>query len=386
MARTLLNGPRIGQVFAGPPSPARIAAAGTVAVAPSAGRGPAGWRWGRGMERLAEFTPPPMPYLDRAAAMSIPAISRARDLICAAVGALPIIRLALDPSSPDPVGDRQPPYTWQDRPDPNRTRQWILAWTTDDLLFYGEAHWRVTARFESATRYPAAFCRLEPGEVQVAEDGTIRINGTKVAPADVVQFLSPIEGVLSVGWRAISIALSLDDSAERFAGMEIPAGILEEQQGGEDLSADDLTKLTEQFNESRHTNVTAGTNKYVKYRETTSDPERLQLVQARGYQALESARLTNVPPYLVGAPTGTGMTYQNAETARSDLIDFGALPYIGCIEQTLSGPNVTPRTTVVRLDTDAWLRNPLQSGPARSDSAPGPAGPPPPAVTEPEGP
>lgn len=61
------------------------------------------------------------------------------------------------------------------------------------------------------------------------------------------------------------------------------------------------------------------------------------------------------------------MTYLNAEQAKADLIDFGALPYIGCIEQTLSGPNVMPRGNFVRLDVNAWLRNPFTTtGPSGS--------------------
>jgi hypothetical protein len=85
----------------------------------------------------------------------------------------------------------------------------------------------------------------------------------------------------------------------------------------------------------------------------------MQLVEGRTYQALELSRLGNTPPYLVGAPAGTGMTYQNGQQARQDLIDFGAGPYIGCIEQTLSGPTITPRNQAVRLDQNAWLRNPF---------------------------
>jgi hypothetical protein len=52
------------------------------------------------------------------------------------------------------------------------------------------------------------------------------------------------------------------------------------------------------------------------------------------------------------------MTYMNAAQAKQDLIDYGAAPFIGAIEQTLSGPNVTPRGQLVRLDLNAWLRNP----------------------------
>ena len=94
----------------------------------------------------------------------------------------------------------------------------------------------------------------------------------------------------------------------------------------------------------------------MQWHESSIDPNKLQLTTARQYQSLELARLTNVPPYLVGAPTGTGMTYQNAVQARGDLIDFGAMPYIECIEDTLSGPNVLPQGRFVLLDVEAWTR------------------------------
>lgn len=346
---------------------APVTAAGTVQLAPTSTVAPHGW--GTGGDLLAPVTwagPAASPWWDRDAAMSIPTISRARDLICSAVGALPLTLYRVNFGTAPPVEQSVPPAPWMDRPDPNTTRQWLLSWTTDDLLFYGYAYWRVTDRYR-ATGYPAAFARCLPGDVTVADDGTVTINGeTGIDPANVVEFRSPIAGVLATGYRAISIALQLDDAAERFAGAEVPAGILEEQAGGEDLSDERLAELAAMFTQARRTNTTAATNKYLRYRESTSDPERMQLVAARGYQALEMARLANVPPYLVGAPAGTGMTYQNAEQARGDLIDFGALPYIGCIEQTLGGPNVTPRGQTVRLDANAWLRNPFSASNAPS--------------------
>jgi hypothetical protein len=41
---------------------------------------------------------------------------------------------------------------------------------------------------------------------------------------------------------------------------------------------------------------------------------------------------------------------------RVKLIDFGISPYIGCIERTLSGNQVTPRGTVVQFDLEPFLR------------------------------
>jgi hypothetical protein len=356
--------------FIGPPEaprPTVTAAAGRVALArPTMTSSPPMFGRGPGLAPIEWQGAAAFPWWDRDAAMSLPTISRSRDLICGAVGALPFTAWTVDLAG-DPSGEqRRPAPTWTTRPDPDRTRQWILSWTTDDLFFYGVAHWLVTDRYATPNDYPRSFRRLCPGELDVSDEGRTTINGADVDPRDIIEFLSPIEGLLANGHRALSIAVALDDAADRFAGTEVPAGVLEEQPGGEDMSADELTAIAEQFSAARRANTTAATNKYLKYVPTAVDASAMQLVEGRTYQALELARLANVPPYLVGAPAGTGMTYQNGQQARGDLIDFGCLPYIGCIEQTLSGPNVTPATVAIRLDTNAWLRSPF------TDAAPAP--------------
>ena len=353
----------MGSIDTAAPAPTLSAAAGAVAL--SRGHPSRHAPWGIDSEHLlpVEWAGIGVGAWSREAAMTIPTISRARTLICTAVGALPFTLWQVDFTTSPPLEESLPPAGWMNRPDPNRTRQWILAWTADDLLFYGLAHWRITRRYAAPNDYPAAFERIMPGELHVdSSTGRTTVNGTEVEPRDVVEFLSPTDGILANGWRAISIAMQLDDAADRFAGTEIPSGVLEEQPGGEDLTADELAALADTFTQARRTNTTAAVNKYVRYREVQVDASAMQLVEGRTYQALELARLADVPPYLVGAPAGTGMTYQNAAQARSDLIDFGALPYIGCIEQTLGGPNVTPRGQAVRLDTNAWLRNPFTEG------------------------
>lgn len=357
---------RIRNILIGPPEappagPRVRAAAATVALA--RGTTPAGrLPWGRGPGLAPiEWQGQAAPWWDRDTAMSLPTISRSRDLICGAVGALPFTAWAIDRTSAPQVEAQVPGPSWMIRPDPDRTRQWLLAWTVDDLFFYGLAHWQITARLAMPMDYPLAFRRICPGSMHVDDEGRVTVDGEAgtIPARDIVEFLSPIEGLLSNGYRALSIAQALDDAADRFAGAEIPAGVLEEQAGGEDLSGAELAQMAADFTEARRTNTTAATNKYVKYAPTVVDASAMQLVEGRTYQALELARLSNVPPYLVGAPAGTGMTYQNAAQARGDLIDFGCLPYLGCVEQTLSGPNVTPSTTAIRLDTNAWLRSPF---------------------------
>ncbi len=199
-------------------------------------------------------------------------------------------------------------------------------------------------------------------DVLVDATGRVTFLGKVVDERDVVEFCSPIEGLLYTGFRSIQTAMNLDVAAERFSTNEIPAGWLEQTENSEPMSAEELTQLATEFQAARITRTIAALNPYIRYRESQLDPTRLQLVEARQHQALEMARLTNIPPYLIGAPQGTGMTYQNTVQAKADLIDFGAMPYIGCIEQTLGGPNVVPNGQAVRLDVSAWLRNPYTSG------------------------
>lgn len=382
----LLYGPAVTR----PPAvPDRVtAAAGRVTVAGPARHANVPFGFGPPLE---PFVFPDTGMLDRTAAMQLPTIGRARNLIVSAVSALPFTFWQVNTNTVPSVERRIPAPGWHDRPDPAYTRQWLLGWTADDLLFDGCAYWLVTDRYRS-TGFPSTFSRIIPGNLEVRADGTVIVTDddgrrAPVDPRDVVEFHSPQPGLLAFGARAISIAWQLDEAADRFAATDVPAGWLEEQEGAEDMSADDLDALAQRFTYARSMNTIAAVNKYVRYREASHDPSAMQIVDGRQYQALELARLANVPAYLVGAPAGTGMTYQNALQAKSDLIDFGAAPIIGCIEQTLSGPKVTPRGQVVRLDQNAWLRNPFTTA-AVAEPSPNdlqvadPATPPPAPVLE----
>ncbi len=228
------------------------------------------------------------------------------------------------------------------------------------MLFYGRAFWIVTSRFGNG--FPATFTWIPAADVQTRDQAgpqwfgpskQVTFNGIDLNPNDVVQFLSPIQGLLSMGARSIRTNINLDTSAERFAKNQTPAGVLR-QVDGEPLSAEELSELAAGFAEARNNNAIAALNQYVQWKESYMDPSKLQLTEARTYQALEMARIANIPPYLVGAPSGSGMTYQNAQQARQDLYLFGAKPFIDCIEQTLSMNNITPRGRYIYLDVDSY--------------------------------
>jgi hypothetical protein len=315
---------------------------------------------------------------DRTIALRNPTISRARDLICGMIGCLEIEQYGRVWNGDEYEYVDLPPDTWFQNPDPNVTRNFIMSFTADDLIFYGRAFWVVTAR--NAAGFPTGFTWIPAADVTTWDQAgpqwwgpssQIYFQGIQLQTQDVVQFLSPIPGLLFTGQRAINTASRLDLAAERFATMEVPAGYLK-QTSGEPMSGQELADLAAAWSEARQTSSVAALNEYVEWRESNIDPSKLELVGARTYQALELARIANIPPYLVGAPAGSGMTYQNAQQARQDLYLFGAKPYIDCIEQTLSLNSVTPRGRYIKLDVDSYLMENDISGPA--GALPAPAG------------
>ncbi len=295
------------------------------------------------------------------AALSVPTISRARDLLCSMIGGLTIKQYALQWNGDDMEKIELPPDTWFNQPDPNVTRNFILSWTASDLLLYGRSFWAITARLGNG--FPSAFTWLPAGDINTLDQtgpqwfgpsDAIYFQGKQLPTADVVQFLCPNAGIIYTGARAINTARRLDAAAERFAVNEVPAGYLK-QTGGEPMTAEDLQQLAASWSQARTANTIAALNEFVEWVESDMDPNKLQLTEARTYQALEMARVANIPPFLVGAPTGSGMTYQNSQDARYQLYQFGAKPLIDAIQQTLSMNHIVPRGRYVELDVSAYL-------------------------------
>lgn len=298
----------------------------------------------------------------RQRAMSVPAITRARDLLASVISCTP---LKMYNEIWNPV-DREleqidiAPRSWLRRIDPALPNATTLAWLFDDLFFTQRAFLAVTQR--SSDGFPTAFQRMpsamcltqdQAGPVFFAPSKQIMFNGLPVDHRDVVQFISPIQGLLYTSPNAVLTSLKLENARLRSASNSLPNGVLR-QVSGEPLSAAELKDLSAAFEAARLTNTVAALNEFVTYTETTTDPSKQMLVEASEYQALEISRLGNCPPYLLGVATGS-YSYQNSTQARQDLYMFGAKLFMDCIAGTLSADNVLPRGTYVKFDIDDYL-------------------------------
>ena len=292
--------------------------------------------------------------------MSIPTVSRARDLMASVIGCMKLQMYNEMWNGDDMEKMPLAPRSWLRKIDPALPNNFILSWTFDDLFFYGRAFWYILSR--TADGYPASFTRLpaamvqtldQAGPVWFAPSKQIVFNGGELDPNDVVQFLSPIQGIIYQSTQSVETALKLESARNRNSSSQIPAGILR-QTGGEPMSGQELADLAAAFQTARDTNQIAALNEFVMYQELLTTPDKMLLIDSAEFQAMEMVRLCNIPPYLAGVSVGS-YSYQSSSEARADLWNFGVRAYADCITGTLSQNNVLPNGTYVEFDADDYL-------------------------------
>lgn len=294
-------------------------------------------------------------YVTRKQAMSIPAVRQGRNVIAGKVGTAPMICTRTRAGKAPERVDR--PFFMQ--PDPNCTRAALLTWTLDDLIFYGISYWVVINR--DALGFPMQAVRVEPGRITVDySTGTIRLDGTVLAPRDVIAFQGPDEGLLKHAARTLKTCLLLEDAVRRSASADIPVGLFEED-GDAARTQDEIDEFLASWESARRARSTGYVPGGVKYTNPNADPEKLQLKDARAFQAAEVARHMNLPAYAINAPTNDSLTYSTTEGNRRDLVEITYAPYVAAIEQRLSMGDVTPLGTQVHLDFSAFIRGDAKS-------------------------
>lgn len=292
-------------------------------------------------------------------ALSIPTVSRSRDLLAGIIGSVGLKHYSKQWNGTDYDEVYLPLEPWMEQPDPKVSRSFFFVNLMTDMMLHGVGYAYITTRY--STGLPASFTWLPAANISSTEQTglpqfygpskELEFNGNPLDVSNVVQFLSPTDGILKIGQRAINTTLFLDQAADRYASLETVPGYLQ-QIDGEDMSGDDLGSLASAWAAARKQNAIGALSRQVQFKEFNHSPQEV-ISEQRKYQSLEMARLCSVPAYLVSAPTeGASMTYQNAQQARQDLYLFGARIYMDAIEQTLSSAQVLPRNRFVEFDIE----------------------------------
>ena len=330
----------------------------------AAGSGPGSWTGGAGnigANSVGNFYSYTEGVL-RNNAMTVPTIARARDLIASVVATteLCMYKRQWNDQTREMEEIEIAPRSWLAQPDPTLPYSTFMAWLLDDLFFFGRGFLFINSR--TADGFPNSFQRLpaamintrdQAGPVWYAPSNEVYFQGGRIEPENLVQIISPVQGIVYQSELSVQTAIRLEKARYRNATSTIPAGVLKIT-GGEPLTQQEMADLAAAFNSARENNQTAAISQDVDYQPTTANPANMMLMEAANFQALEACRITNIPPYLAGIDIGS-YQYSSGKQAREDLYLFAARVYMDAIAQTLSMNNVLPQGTIVRFDIDDWI-------------------------------
>jgi HK97 family phage portal protein len=294
-------------------------------------------------------------------AMSVPAVARARNLICGTIASMPLDMFVTDQATQE---RRQvPPLPWVEQPQIDMPRMTTLAYLVDSLWFYGRGYLMVTETYAEDGR-PRRFRWVDPLDVTFDTDletGLItryyfRLGATpRSGVGSLVVFTSIDEGLLVRAGQTIRTCIELEKAALDFARNPAPSITLKNT--GMDLPGDQVQSLLDRWRESRR--ATGGAVAYLssalEMDSVGFSPKDLAMVEAREFQVSEIARATGLPGVLLGASMA-GMTYQNVQAERRGLVDLALQPYMSAIEQRLSMDDVTARGTTLMFQPNDFLR------------------------------
>lgn len=289
--------------------------------------------------------------VSREQAMQVPAVARARNIICSTIGSLPLEVRRESNNSRVPT----PPFIRQ--PDPRVTGQTVYTFLAEDLLFTGNGYLQIleigadqrplSAQWISASRVTK---QLDNAGINVIG---YMIDGTRIPDyglGSLIPFTGYDEGLLNRAGTTILTALALEKAVKRFADEPTPNVVLKSNLP---MPAERVTALLNSWKEARNQRGTAFVNDTVDFQAIGFSPEQMTLNQSRQYMASEIARACNLPEYYLGG-SAASMTYSNVTAERRSLIDLSLRPLMSCITQRLSDNDITPRGSFVKFDLEEF--------------------------------
>lgn len=289
------------------------------------------------------------PLNTRGAAMRIPAVARARNLLVSTIARFPLV--AFRGVDERLEGEAAPP--WLSRTDRSTSPQLRLAWTVDDLVFYGWSCWQRTNRGD--TGFPLTYDRVPFEAWEINDDNRVEINGVEVDDDEVTLIPGLHEGVLAFGYDALSDARVLYRNVRQRLTNPVP-GLELHQTGGAPLTNAEIDTLIARWAAARagQNGGVAYTSEAIETKELGAGGEQL-LIEARNAASLDLARVVGVAASRIDAtaPKST-LNYETTQGRNLEFTDFDLALYMTPITARLSLDDVVPRGQRIAFDSAAF--------------------------------
>jgi hypothetical protein len=298
----------------------------------------------------------------RETAMGVPALARARHLICG-FGA----KCVLVAFTGETRKAKQP--TWISRTGTALTPFHRMLWTLDDLLFSGWSLWDVERDREDGPVTGKA-SRIAAHRWSFNRDtGVVLVDNEPFPAKRALLIPGPHEGLLQFGRETILQAAELEATATRVA--QNPAAYMVLKYSGDVPQTDtEITQARTIWAEARRGEFggVGYLGKYLDVSELGAAAEHL-LVEGRNAAGVNMARLASLPAAMVDATSaGASLTYETTAGRNAELLDYGVDLYLNAVSARLSMDDVVPPRDSLRFDT-AEVRSltPTPTGPTTED-------------------
>lgn len=328
-----------------------------------------------------------VPINSRGSAMRVPAVARGRNLLVSTISRFPLVQLGAGQQvpyrpAPEAMADPAVRATYADElrafaltqpswlyrsTDDGTSPQLRLAWTVDDLIFYGASCWW---RRNDSEGFPLTAGRVNQADWHIDDDNRVVIDGEPQDDDQVIVFYGLHEGILTFGVDALRDARSLQSIVRNRLKNPVPQIDLH-QEAGEDLLDEEIDVLIDRWVRARN-GENAGvsyTSKHIKANEMGKDGDAQLMIEARNAAALDLARIIGVSANRLDATSAkASLNYETTTGRNQELVDFDLALYMTPITARLSMDDCAPRGKRIELDLSDFLdRAPSLSGPNTQD-------------------
>ncbi len=298
--------------------------------------------------------------LDRTQAMSIPVVAKARHLLVSAISRMPLLALDGDTALGEPAwvraqaeGNHMTPY---DR----------MAWTVDDLIFYGQALWYISREgvdgaIQTAEYVPQSWWTMD-------DKGIISIDDSPLRPEEYILFNPPHEGLLNIATRTLRGAIDTETAWVGRMRNPIPLIDLHRTDDAE-LTDEELREYVNAWSTARRSQdgAVGSTPQHIELRVLGTVQTDLFL-EGRNALRTDLASFLNLRASMLDGTSGTdSLTYTTREGERNLFYELDLPYWTDPIEARLSLDDVLPAGQRIRFDRSTTINAPTPTGPSVED-------------------
>lgn len=304
---------------------------------------------------LADMTGVKAGTITRSDAMKVPAIARARGLICGTLSRYPLSRWNGD--------TRLEPAPWMVSTRTGISPRLRMLWTLDDQLFSGVSVWAVERgpKGDGADVGPMTDAiRIAPGVWTLDEAGRVLVDGKPVSDEEVLVFEGPQEGLLTIADEAIDASRAMRSAWATRVKSPIPLVVL--KQTDKNVHYED-TEVDEMLDDAEAARANGG----AMFAPDGIDPafpgdvKTDLFIEGRNAERLDYGNYANMPAAMLDGSMSTAtLTYSTTEGRRSEFVDFSLAYWAMPIEARASQADVLPAPDEdARFDLE-YLTTPTQ--------------------------